>query len=505
MRRRAAASSIAPDMRGWLADSFRSLGAPWVWNARKTLFVLRGRRGTCPCHNPSDSGLPGETRCEAAAYWDDPARFSRLVCPLLRPVPDGHWRCSVGAGEVRAFWLRPLGLWAATFGVVVLLVGGGLWITMRTVGFEVSLRQVFWPPAWRELRTVRADFFRQQAEAHLQAGRIRDAVAALRVANDLGPLNYDTGMLAAQLNHLVRPEQADAEYRRLYDLHPERRGETAQVWLRSMLARAHLRGVTLLARRRLVDSPEEWPVWLHALLVAVRGEQRWDVLEAVVADAAVPAPARAVADLELRVRRTDPAEARRLLAGGPTAPEPYAALHRVALMVELGDGLEALQALQESAGILAPRDHVRLALAAHAVARNRAALTREVEALLARPGAEGEAALTLVGLHLIEHPDPGLLEQARAALLARPERPAPDEGHAVAALYAAAVLDGPRDWAPALRARLPEVDPSSAAARLRLEEALVAPGGTPLLLLGSARPLSLELNYAVLARARSSR
>jgi hypothetical protein len=492
-------------MRGWLADSFRSLGAPWVWNARKTLFVLRGRRGQCPCHNPSDSGLPGETRCEAATYWNDPARFSRLVCPLLREVPDGHWRCSVRAGEVRSFWLRPLGLWAATLGVAVLLVGGSLWGTMRAVGFEVGLRQVFWPPAWRELRTVRADFFRRQAEDHLQAGRIRDAIAALRVANDLGPRDYDTGMLAAQLNHLVRPEQADAEYRRLYDLHPERRGETAQVWLRSMLARAHLRGVALLARRRLVDSPDEWPVWTHALLVAVRGEQRWEVLEAVVGDTAAPAPARQVADLELRVRRMEPADARRKLAGQAAPAEPYAALHRIALMVEFGDGLEALQALADSGGVLAPRDHVRLALAAHAVARNRAALEREIEALLARPGAEGEAGLTLVGLHLIGHPDPVLLEQARAALLARPARPAPDGGHAAAALYAAAVLDGPRDWTPALRDRLPEVDPASATARLRLEEALIAPGGTPLLLLGSARPLSLELNYAVLERARTSR
>ncbi len=492
-------------MRGWLADYFRSLGTPWVWNARKTFFILRGRRGACPCHDPSDSGLPGETRCEAVAYWNDPARFSRRVCPLLRRNPDGSWRCGARAEEVRAFWLRSLVPWAATLGLIALLAGGGLWGTMRAVGFEVSLRQVFWPPAWRELRGVRAKYFRDQSEAHLAAGRIRDALAALRVANDLGPLDYDTGMLAAQLNHLIRPEQADAEYRRLYDLHPDRRDGTSQVWLRSMLARAHVRGVALLARRRLADAPSEWPVWMHALLVAARAEQRWELLEAAATDPALPAPAREVLALELRIRREDPDTARRTLAALPPPAEPYRALHRIERMVELGDGLEALQALAESGGVLAPRDHVRLALAAHAVARNRAALAREVEALLARPGAEGEAALTLVGLHLVEHPDPLLLEQGRAALLARPARPPTDQGHAAAALYAAAVLDGPRDWIPALRERLPEVDPSSAAGRLRLEEAVATPDGSPLVLLGSARPLSLELNYALLARARRGR
>src|SRR5574343_584410 len=29
-------------MRAWLADYFRSLGAPWYWNARKSVFALRG-------------------------------------------------------------------------------------------------------------------------------------------------------------------------------------------------------------------------------------------------------------------------------------------------------------------------------------------------------------------------------------------------------------------------------------------------------------------------------
>lgn len=65
-----------------------------------------------------------------------------------------------------------------------------------------------------------------------------------------------------------------------------------------------------------------------------------------------------------------------------------------------------------------------------------------------------------------------------------------------------AALDGPRDWVPALRERLPEGDAGTGAGRLRLEEALAAPGGTPLMLLGSVRPLSLELTCALLERAR---
>jgi len=386
-------------IRGWLTDFFGSLGAPWVWNARKAVFALRGRRGACPCHNPSDSGRPGETRCEAVLYWHEPARFARRVCPLLRATPDGSWRCSVPAAGVRTFWLRPLGTWAATLGVLALVAGAGLWGTMRAVGFPITPRQVFWPPAWSELGTVRAGFFRTQAERRLEAGLVREALAALRVANDLEPGNYRSGLLAAQLQQLVRAERADAEFRRLYDLHPDHREDTARIWLGSMLARAQLRGVAQLARRRLAETTVDGPVWLHALLVALRLEQRWDVLANAAEDPALPEPVRRLLALELRLRREDAATLCRTLAALPPPTDAYAALHRVERLLEFGDSLEALQALQESASVLAPRDHVRLALAAH--------------------------------------PDSGLLEQARAALLTRPPLPATDQGHAAAAVYAA--------------------------------------------------------------------
>lgn len=493
-------------MRGWLADYFRSLVAPWYWNTRKTLYVLRGRQGQCPCHNPSDSGRPGETRCEAVVFWRSPERFSRAVCPLLVRAADGQWYCGARPEQVRAFWVRPFRVYAVTVGVAVALAGTALWGTMRAVGYEVSLRQVFWPFAWHEIRGVRAEFFRKQSNAHLAEGRFRDALASLTVAYDLQPEDYATAMYLAQVLHLARPEQADGFFRLVYERHPEKRDETARVWFRSLLARAQLAGVADLAQRRLADAPAEWPVWAHALLFVSRVEQRPELLGAAVADPKVPAAARAVLSFEIRLRRLPVAEARTLLTREPLPTEPYALLHRVDRWLEWGEGGEALALLRASQPALQQRDIVRLTLAAHAVAGNDAVLQREARGLLGRGGDEQAAALALVAQHLIRFPNPALLEAANAAGAQVAKGKSPARGDALAALYCAVVLGGgPREWLTPLRAALAAEGGPSIAAERRVEEALKQPGFSPLLLLSVVRPMSLELNYAIIERAAARR
>ncbi|MBA3849602.1 MAG: hypothetical protein C0502_06355 [Opitutus sp.] len=494
------------NMRGRLADLFRGLAAPWYWNARKFLFVARGRRGQCPCQNESDSGLPGETRCEAVTYWVSPRRFARRVCPLLKENAAGEWRCSVRPEEVRPFWVRMLGMDALAVAAAIACVGGGLWVTMRVVGYEVGLRQIFWPPAWSGLRLVRADFFRRQSADFLREGRFREALASLSLASELAPEDYDTGMLLAQVDHLVRPERADFVYRRLYELHPARRAETSRVWLRSLLSRAQMVGAGELARRRLVDSPEEWPVWLHALLTAARWERDYGILEAAARDDQAPAAARALLDFEVRLRRADFGEARRMLVAEPIGATPYAVVHRIERLLEFGDGLEALLLLRERATGLGQRDIVRLTLAAHAVARNRAVLEREVRGLLARRDEEGEVAVNVVALHLVRHPNDALLALCRDAAESWAREGGGAARHeALAALYCAIAVGGRTEWLPAVRAKFPEADLSSASAQQRIEQVFAQPITSPLMLLGVVRPLSLELNYAILERVLATR
>lgn len=488
-------------MRGWLADFFRGLGAPWYWNARKLAYVVRGRRGQCPCHNPSDSGLPGETRCEAVTYWSDPARFARRVCPMLRPNAQGEWRCHARAEDVRAYGWPLLRTYALTAGSAGLVTGGALWLTMRAVGYEVSPRQLFWPPAWSELRGVRAEFFRRESQVFLEQGRFREALAALDLASELEPQDYATGLLLARVDHFARPEHVDRLYRRLYDRHPERRAETAQAWFRSLLGRGQLAGVSDLARRRLETTPEDWPVWLHGLLFAARLERNWTSLERVARDERTPRPARDVLEFELRLRGAEWEEARRLLLREPVVRQPYPLRHRVECLLEWGEGMEALQLLREHRSDFGQRDYAQLTLAAHAVARNRVALERDVRELLERPSGELAGALAVVAQHLVRYPNRAVLELCRQAVVRLPAEDAPHRGEALAALYCALALDGQVEVLGAVRDRMAAADRVAPSSQQRVEEAFRQGGTSPLLLLLVVRPVALELNYAVLARA----
>ncbi|MBA4135989.1 MAG: hypothetical protein C0518_01580 [Opitutus sp.] len=488
-------------MRGWLADFFRSLGAPWWWNTRKLVFVVRGRRGQCPCHNASDSGAPGETRCEAVTYWHSPRRFARRVCPLLQENAAGEWRCSARPEQVRPFWGRLFALYALLLGLVVGSVGGGLWLTMRTVGYEVTPRQIFWPGAWGELEGVRARFFRRQAEELVMAGKYREALASLTLAATMAPRDYDTAMMLAQVDHVARPERVDFIYRRLYEEHPARRDDTSRAWFRSLLARGQLASVADLASRRLVDSPAEWRVWLHGLLFAARAEKKWEPVEAVAANERVPVEARAVLAFELRLRQAEWSEAKTLLVREPLPSEPYALMHRIERLLEWGDAMEALFILREKGRLLAQTDAFRLLLAAHAVGRNHVAREADVRGLLAREGQEGEYGLLLVAQHLVRYPSDALLEQARAAARRLASSGGEAYAEALAALYCAAALGGKADWLSEIRELTAPRHRAGLVTEQRLDEALARGRISPVVLLGVVRPLSLELNYSVLERA----
>lgn len=358
-----------------------------------------------------------ETGCEAVLGWARPIRFRR-VCPLLERNAAGYWVCRVAAPEVRPFWGRALGYAGGALGVALLLGGVAIFVFMRQVGYEVTLRQVFWPPAWSELGAAQAQLFFRQAQAHYAAGRTREAVAALETAVQIEPDNFPAGMLLAQIYQGGNAPTADRIYARLLRSHPERRLEIGRASFRSLLGQGRLEEVATLSRQQLAGEPAAPAVWTHALIFSALHLRRPDWLETAGTDSAVPAAPRAVLQLAGKVAQAPtPAARRLLLVQTPlVAGFPYDRIYRAERLLEDGFTADTLGLLGASTAELGGRDIARLALAAYATAGDSARLKREFGALLAPSRALSGAELNLLALHLVRYPDPALLAQVLAAV-----------------------------------------------------------------------------------------
>lgn len=472
------------------------------WNGRKSAFVLRGRKGRCPCHNPSDSGRPMETGCDAILDWAQPRRFRR-VCPLLAVNERGAWVCSVDASKVRPFWGRAAAYVAALLLSLAILAGGAAFGTMRLIGYRVSLRQVFWPPAWREVAGVRAQLFVGQAQAHYQAGRMREAVSALATAHEIAPRDYAIAMTLAQVMQVANPGAADSLYLQMLKEHPEHRLDTARAWMLTLLGRGHLADAAELAVRELpVDQAQE-VVWTHALVFCARHLRRPELLEAAAATAGVGAGPAAVLRLEARVRRAQPAEVPALLLGEPLPPNfSYAIEHRTELLTEFGRTREALAVLAQTRGVLAGREVAALALAAYAAAGDTATLEREGGSLLDPARHPGFGEITLLGQQLIRHPDPVLLGRV-AAFLERSTLPVEQRREAWFTVLCAAGAAGDRTLFLRLRGEATNAGALNPQIGDRMQEFFFSGPSSPHRLdafLPSAEQMSVSLVYALLDR-----
>ncbi len=370
---------------------------------------------------------------------------------------------------------------------------------MRAVGFKVSPRQIMWPPAWRELGGVRARFFLEQARELLAEGKLREAASSLTVAYEMNPGDYEIALTLAEFYQVGRPAAVDPFFEHLMRNHPERRDETALVWFRSLLLRGRLDGVGMLAARQLADGPGDAAAWTHALLFAARLTDETTVLAEAASDKKIPERVRQVLNLELRLRRAGRADALRLLRLEPQRGDfPYARVHRVERLIEFGDSDEALSLLEQSRDVMAGRDVVRLALAAHAAGRNRLALIGEAEVLLARDKEASTTAVALLAQHLVVHPNEAILVRCIAALGQLPSDSPAARNEAVAAVYCAAVVGGRRAELPEIRRHY--LGAAEASAVFTPEDVLVRNNWATFSLLTVIRPVSLELNYAILER-----
>lgn len=489
-------------MKGWLADLGRTVWALFYWNLRKSIYRLRGRLGQCPCHNPSDSGVPLETGCEAVLGWRQPLRFRR-VCPLLRQNARGHWVCSVRPEEVRPFWGRAAALVAGTGGVIALVVLLAAFGLMRGIGYDVSLRQLAWPPAWRELREVRARLFIEQAREAYAAGRVREALGALVVAYEMDPANYSVGMMLAQFYQAGNPNLADTLYGKLLQEHPEHRVETARVWFRSLLARGQLRGIAELARHQLAVETQQAAAWVHALIFAARHLNDPTVLEAAAATPDLPEAVRDTLRLAVRVPGLPPAEARTALLALPANPEfVYDRVYRIETLIRLGFGEDAFDLLLKSRPLLAGRDVARLAFALYAQRGDATRLEREFDALLAQGRVLRGQELSLLAIHLVEWPDAGLLAKVCAAFSRLESEPIEAQLSAGLAVFCAAGSARDSVRMTEVQSQLTKATKIALTGMNRLGDFFLAEPGKMRIehFLPQQNSMSIELNYALLDR-----
>ncbi len=489
-------------MKGWLGDLWRTVWALFYWNLRKSVYRLRGRLGQCPCHNPSDSGAPLETGCEAVLGWREPLRFRR-VCPLLAQNARGQWVCSVRPEEVRPFWGRAAALMAGAGGVIALVVLLTVFGLMRGIGYDVSLRQLAWPPAWRELREVRARLFIEQAREAYAAGRVREALGALVVAYEMDPANYSVGMMLAQFYQAGNPSLADTLYGKLLQEHPEHRVETARVWFRSLLARGQLRGIAELARHQLAVEPQQAAAWVHALIFAARHLNDPTILEAAVPTPDLPEAVRDTLRLAFRVLGLPRAEARAALLALPANPEfLYDRVYRIEALTRLGLADEAFDLLLKSRPLLAGRDVARLAFALYAQRGDTARLEREYDVLLAPGRVLRGHELSLLAIHLVEWPDPQLLAKVCAALPRLESEPIEIQLEAGLAVFCAAGSAGDSDRMAEIQRQLTKTTKIPLTGMNRLGAFFLAERGKARIesILPQQNSMSLELNYALLNR-----
>ncbi|MBI2512891.1 MAG: hypothetical protein HYV96_13005 [Opitutae bacterium] len=326
----------------WLADAGRFVGALFLWNARKTAYVVRGRTGRCPCQNESDDSIPGRVRCDAATHWHEPARF-RAVCPLLVETPDG-WRCSVHASQVRPFWGRAVA-WSGAALVVLFLVGAGATLVFLRAagGAPISFTQVAWPGKWHEIRPAQSRHLFRRAVGAFAHGRLNEAHLALLSAQQRDPRNYDAALMLAQIAMFQGSVlSSDEQFERLLREHPAQSGRTAIVYHDTLLSLDRMRRLAQFSLAMAKADSDRSAVWVRSALLAVRSLSATDAVElrekTEPTIASLAPHAQLLLRAEFDARAGDTPRALKSLRAPFSGPlNPFYARHQVLRLAALGD------------------------------------------------------------------------------------------------------------------------------------------------------------------------
>lgn len=321
-----------------MTDFFRFWWSLLRWNASKTLFRLRGRKGRAPCQHPSDSGRAGVTACEACNNWRRPARF-RMVCPLLVRNEAG-WRCSVDAANVRPFWGRAIVFGVAGAGVVYLAVALAALLTFRAVGYTTLEYRDFFTTAFRtRFREAQAGYYANRADQFFKAGDYRGGLLALSVAYNKNPRDWATGLTLARL--LQRSNQfkiGDDVFEKLLGDFPDRAEEVSAVWSEALLFRGDWLRLGRLSAVRVAAGGPARGAWMRTLVYALRklpdGQANVGFAECrPLIGGVYPG----VLDAEIALRAKDIPKARSFVAGLPAMSDPYLAQYAVEFAIDTGD------------------------------------------------------------------------------------------------------------------------------------------------------------------------
>jgi hypothetical protein len=485
---------------GWIADWFRTAWALISWNLRKSIFRLRQAQGFSPCQNPSDSGRAWETRCDACFGWSKPARFHR-VCPLLRTAPDGTLKCSVDTREVRPFWLRAAAFYVGAALAVYLLGVAAVFGTMRLIGYPVSVQTIAWPPAWKEINRARSTYFFRRAEAAYSQQQINEAVMSLSLAYNYDASNYDAGLMLARIWQTGRPEAANHLFGQLLKKHPDRRATTAQHWLRALVPRADYHAIEELAAAALHFDAEHAAVWLNALFFSIERTGNRELLARLQQHAdTLPAGVQQVLRLELALTTENAVEAITGLAQPRDRTLPnYVAYYQIKRLIELGFAQIALDLATIETRRLSDQDRVSLELHALATLNLRHLRVVALDNVLGHTNRL--PIVQLIATHLIHHPDRALYDRWLSRFdLARIS--SPEERHAAAlAVFCVAGVHGDEARLAHFAQQLRESTGTPYAALSSAEAFFRTPNtGRIQDILPLLQPLSLEINYALLAR-----